>query len=453
VRGSLASATSLLALLAVEGREAAANPIVQVGAAPPSYYALGSSRDAGTGTPGPVAATENYAFTPLTTGAASTTSGYTGSTPYFVVDQSSLAKLTTSGTPTPNTNDSNLTSLRRTGRPAGTVSASNSVFVGTSGSMGLLDSVSGLRSAASASFGYNFLPTAKGTATARAVTDPAGSHDLDKHDDSPATSASFVTQAQSTTPEPAAALPRMATSGAPMVTIAKSSNGTPAGYPMPDDPNGAISPPRGSKTANGRNPGAAGLKPTATAALGYIYNPLGHGTPTSTATTGFVHATSGGSGVSQPATSTPKGAPGERMFSGSVPGASVFATANPAVNRSAGRAPPRTPSNLRHDEAVKAFYLVLQRAASDANRGDSALANPTAEGDATDSADASSFSISSPPDGPAIARGATVRVPIVVVGTSNGELPSSLTIFTAESAASDGEGDSFNFFLDRGVVR
>jgi hypothetical protein len=325
--------------------------------------------------------------------------------------------------------------------------------VGTGGSMGLLDNASGLRSAASASFGYNFLPAAKGTAAVRAVTDPAGSHDLAKLDDPPVTIAAFVTQAQSTTPDPADALPRMATSGAPMVTISKSRDGTPAGYPTPDDLNGAISPRRGSEIASGRNPGAASVKPTATAALGYTYNPLSHGTSTSTVTTRSGHPSSGGSDVPQPATSTPKGAPSERVFPGSVPGASVFVTGKPVANRLFGPPSPTTPSNPRHDEAIKAFYLVLQRATGDANRGDGAVANRTAVGDTTDSADASSFSISSPPDGPVITPSATVRVPIVVVGSSNGELPSSLTIFTAESAASDGWGDSFNFFLDRGIVQ
>jgi hypothetical protein len=46
-----------------------------------------------------------------------------------------------------------------------------------------------------------------------------------------------------------------------------------------------------------------------------------------------------------------------------------------------------------------------------------------------------------------------VALPIKVVGSGSGELPSSLTIFIAESKASDEAADALSYFFDRGVVQ
>ena len=154
----------------------------------------------------------------------------------------------------------------------------------------------------------------------------------------------------------------------------------------------------------------------------------------------------------QSAMSTPKGAGDGRDFTDSRPGASVFGAHDPLADSPAGPASARVSSNSVHDEAVKAFYLVLQRADSDANRGDTALVSLTADGYTMAVADASSFNVSSRSNGSVETRGATVPVPIRVIGTGIGELPSSLTIFAAHSAGVGGAGDSFGWFFDRGIV-
>jgi hypothetical protein len=67
--------------------------------------------------------------------------------------------------------------------------------------------------------------------------------------------------------------------------------------------------------------------------------------------------------------------------------------------------------------------------------------------------DASAFTVWSAPDASGAMHDATVPVPIMAVGTGGGELPSSLTIFTDESAAIDGEGDSLSYFFHHGITQ
>jgi hypothetical protein len=352
LRASLASATSLLALLLLEGREAVADPIIRVGTAIPFYYVLGSTWEAGTDAP---AAVQSFTFTPLTTGVASTTGGYGGSGANFLAGQSVLAGLNTSNTVTTNTSDADLASVRANRRLGGTVSSGNSVFVGTSANALLLDGPSALPSAASASFGYTM----------------------------------------------------------------PSSGGVKAPAVLTDDEQSKIVP------AIGRDTGSAIARDTVTRDSGapvYTYTPLG-----------------------RPAAAGPKPSEATGRVSGAVPGASVFDARGPAAKGSVG---PRLPSSAIYDATVKAFSLILQRAASDAKRGDVAQVTLTAGGYTIASGDISSFDVSSQTDGSVVTPGAIVPVPILVVGNGGGELPSSLTIFTAESTALDGGGGSFLYPFD-----
>ncbi|MDR3532536.1 MAG: hypothetical protein P4L90_18530 [Rhodopila sp.] len=415
---SLASATSLLAFLLLDGREAVADPIIKVGTSVPFYYALGSTWDAGTDTASPVDSTETYRFTPLVTGVAATTESYSGSTPYFLVGPSPLAKLASSGR-----SDGNPSSLRGTMNLRGTDSAGNSVFVGTSGDFSLSDTQAAFSPAASASFGYTLPQAAKGATTAEEATTPADGNDQTKVDDLPAAA-----------------------------EITRSGHGDLAGNGTLDDPNGSVSPNPGSMTASGRTVSAASAKNTAPAIPGYTYNPLSRGTSTSAAAPGASNGTSRGTGVSQAVTGAAGGVEVGRAFSDSNPGASVFNTRNPVDKGSVGPAASRTSSSAIHNEAVKAFFTALQRGAGDVNPVDASLANLTVNGYRTVGADASSFNVTSRPDGSVVTQSATVPVPIKVVGTGSGELPSSLTIFAAGSKALDGAADSFTFFFDRGAA-
>jgi hypothetical protein len=344
LRASLASATSLLALLLLEGREAVADPIIRVGTAIPFYYVLGDTWEAGTDAPAPV---QSFTFTPLTTGVASTTGGYGGSGADFLAGQSVLTRLNTSNTVTTNTSDADLASVRANRRQGGTVNSGNSVFVGTSANALLLDGPSAIPSAASASFGYT-MPSSGGVKAPAVLT----------HDE----------QSKIVPADTGSAIVR--DSGAPV----------------------------------------------------YTYTPLG-----------------------RPTAVSPKTSEATGRVSGSVPGASVFDARDPVAK---GSVAARLPSGAVRDATVKAFSLVLQRAASDAKRGDVAQVTLTAGGYKIASGDIASFDVSSRTDGSVVTPGAIVPVPILVVGNGGGELPSSLTIFTAESTALDGGGGSFLYPFD-----
>ena len=457
MRAALVSATSLLALLLLEGHEAVADPIINAAASIPVFYRLGSTGEAGTDSARPAIATSVYMFTPLTTGVGATTSGRTSSTPYFVIGQSALARLATSNPPAADRSDGDLPSLRSAPSSGGTAAAGGSVFVGTSESISLLDSAAGFRTGASASFGYNFSP-AKGIPAASAVAPLADADNHTKPDGLPVTSEPDRVPIRSTSPDPAGDPPRVAATAMPTVSSTNSGNVSPARNPTPEIPNRTISalpapslarsPLPAARTDAGNNAGTLSAKPNTTATAGYTYTPLNHRTSASAVTTGFGDPSSSGINISQPVTGTPKGPGGRRIVSGSVPGASVFSPSNPKANAYAARAS----SSPRYDEAVKAVYLALQLVAGEASRGDANPADPANARHTNPGADASSFNISSRSDGSVVTPSATVPVPIVVVGTSNGELASSLTIFTAQSTAYDGEGDSFSYFLDRGVV-
>jgi hypothetical protein len=184
LRASLVSATSLLALLLLDGREAGADPIIGMGTSVPFFTVLGGQFDAGTEAVGGSSAIQTYMFTPLTSGAAETADGYTGFTPYFqVVAPSTFSRVAIDPA------DSDLPSLRSSEPQGGTKTASNSVFVGTSESQALLDTPAGMAAAASSSFSYTIparigraddtsMPTAflyggDGTRPEPAASDPA----------------------------------------------------------------------------------------------------------------------------------------------------------------------------------------------------------------------------------------------------------------------------------------
>jgi hypothetical protein len=99
---------------------------------------------------------------------------------------------------------------------------------------------------------------------------------------------------------------------------------------------------------------------------------------------------------------------------------------------------------------VKAFYSVLQQAGSDTTQSNKTL---TSEGYKTAEADPLDFTISSPSDGPSAIHVATVALPIKVVSSGSGELPSSLMIFMPASTTSDEAGDPLSYFFNRGIVQ
>jgi hypothetical protein len=378
----LTRTTSLLALLLLEGRAAVAAPILNIGGSVPFYYEIADTAEAGTDTQGPDDATETYTFTPLTTGAASTTAGYSGSAPYLHAGRSALAILSGGRVSEPLP-----MSFNRNSSPGGKPPDGNSVFVGTS-SLRLLDSSLALPSSASASFAYTFSP-------ANPTAAPAGDEQL--------------TQSEAAAPPP------------------QPPANDPAGpaFLRPDAAN-----PNAAPNASPRDPAQAAGRDSHPIELSAI----------TTAVTDIPAR-----GHPKPA-STISGAPA-RNIAEPVAGATVFDTGPPAPARPLSGGPASVGASA---SAIKAIYQILQGPIGKAEHGDTRL---TAEGYEDTGADATCFTVSLPSDGPVPSRDTTVQIPIMVVGTGGGELPSSLTIFTAESAAMEGAGDSLSYFFHHGIAQ
>jgi hypothetical protein len=497
LRASLASATSLLALLLIEARGAVADPIIRVGETSPFYYVLGAGWDAGADLSGPARPTDSYLFTPLSTGVTESPSGSAGSNSYFQFDQLALMKLASI-----NTSGGDLPSVRPAAYLSGAARSGNSVFVGTSDGLALRVGVSG---GGSASFGYTVPSRADGDTPASQATSPAGDGtgpaNVDAWPPVGATGAiSGPPVADGAVSGPPIA--GWAVSGPPIAGGAVSgppvAGGTISGPPVaggamsgppvaggavsgPPVAGGAGAAPRDgiSGTASGRDVDAVSARPAAAVTPGYLYTPLRNVTSISPE-----FARSGDDGASS--TAARSGSTGPAVANRAQPGAVKGGSAGPvvvasardtrgiAVTRSAGGAVPgagplaavplaavtagavaagAVAAGAVQDEAIKGFYRTLQRTAAGADHIEPTMENLTVDGYRTAAADPTLFSVSSVSAGTVVPRNLTVPVPILVVGSGAGELASSLTIFTAEAAALSGAGDGFNFFFDRGVVQ
>jgi hypothetical protein len=118
----------------------------------------------------------------------------------------------------------------------------------------------------------------------------------------------------------------------------------------------------------------------------------------------------------------------------------VFYTANPVADAPVGPGSSKPTSRATNTEAVNSVYQALQRT--------TVQATLAAGGFRTAESDPSTFSVSPQPD-----SSAPVPVPLKIVVSGTGELPSSLMIFAAASASGDDAGDTLSFFFNGGVVQ
>lgn len=92
------------------------------------------------------------------------------------------------------------------------------------------------------------------------------------------------------------------------------------------------------------------------------------------------------------------------------------------------------------------LYLQLANITTDPNGGNNALTNLTLNSFTIAGVDASKFSLGLP-GGTVITKGSSVYLPITVLSTTLGALSSTLTIFTDQSVALGGVGDTFTYNL------
>ncbi|HEY0185524.1 MAG TPA: hypothetical protein VGC09_22200 [Rhodopila sp.] len=416
MRASLASATSLLALLLLDGREAVADPIVRFATAPPSYSMPGSPSEAGSDVAHRAGGADRYVFTPLAAGAATATRPFVDPDPYSLVGRSALAA--------GSADDGNPLVERRITRSVRAAGAGNSVFVGTTGYAPLLDAPSPLPVTGSASFGYTIPAPTDGMADVRRAGPRAAGRDR-----MPA-----AVPPPPTGPEEAA--DSSGVDGAAAV-LGAGSGGSAASRPV-------AAPSVAAPSVAAPSIAAPSVAAPSVAA------------PSVAAP--FVAAPSAAEMGARPAHPLDPGNAGRADGAGSgfavfAPGASVFRSGGETAPVQFGAAPAKIVTGAVNAAAVRTLYRLLQRAGEAGGTNDGAASRAVAGDLAGAATDASMFNISTAPAHPAASQTAVVPVPIKVVDSGSGELPSSLTIFAARSTRTDEDDDPLEYFLDRASVR
>jgi hypothetical protein len=504
LRASLASASSLLALLLLEGHEVHAAVVlsdatsafgnVLVGG-PSASIANFATVTGGIGTTMTLSAGSTvfgpgaqqifstitvspfvggtYTFTPTTTGSTSATitirDGITASTvtltgtgvapletiavsnPYVLVGQTGPVSLTVN-----NIGNGNLSGAGTISNLRGSVASSASVFIGSGGSFSLQDSTAGAASITSATFGYTFAPTITGAASTTVATTFSNGTNA-------ANAGGLVTTTlQATAVAPVASVPptasagnvRVGTSGTAAVTVANVGNGNLAGTGTAYNLNASVT---GGSTGgfSSANTGALSLASnatpsvasTATTTLGYTFTPTSRGVASSAVSLNFSNGSTDGRNLSQSVAATVTGTAVSPVFTSSIQGAGATNTPNAVAQGATGTALQTISFGTVSYAESKTINLVLQNTSTDlpGNIG-SALTNLSILSYSIAGANAGAFSISSL--GSVITEGGNLVVPITIVGTAKvGALGSTLSIFTDESAGFGGVGDTFTYAL------
>lgn len=501
MRASLASATSLLALLLLEGQEAYAVPTLSAGSSITFSQPSGTAGDvlvgtsatgsdlatviktggsgtlsfsAGSGQFGPAtgqfynitgtsfSATGNYTFTPTTTGAASTTitvsdsaggntvtvtlqgtgvaplESITASNPFVLVGQSAPVTMTLT-----NIGNGNLSGQGTTSNLRGTVGNSASVFIGSGSVFSLKDSTSGTPSATSATFAYTFTPTVSGAASTTVVTTFADGTNAANQSGSVTTTltATGVAPVAVVTAPSTTAVARVGSSTTATVTVANTGNGNLSGLGTISNLRGSVSATYGSGVT-GSLPSTISLTDAATTTIGYTFTPLSRGLVTTTQAIAFSNGTAS-TNAPQTVSSVFTARGVGPVVTSSIQGIAGTNTPTAVAGGVAGSVSSTIGLGSINSNVSRTVYLQLANTTNDA--GAASLTNLTIE---SYSISNGAFSISSFTPNQIITEGGVYLIPITVVGTVGyGALSSTLTIFTDESAALGGVGDTFTYAL------
>jgi hypothetical protein len=508
LRASLTSATSLLALLLFEGGEARAAVVIPsiteatsafgnvlVGGAPASITSFATltggsgtsmTLSAGSTVFGPGSAqvfstittspfvNGAYTFTPTTTGAASAAITITDSAgvsatvtltgtgvapletisatnPYVLIGQSRPVNLTVGNVG--NGNQAGSGSVYNLNGTAGSVSPS--VFTGSGGAFSLQDSNAGVGAVTSQSFAYTFTPTVTGTASTTVVTTFTNGINATNKGGSVTTTltATGVAPVQSVTPTASAGNVRVGTSGTAAVTVANVGNANLAGAGDAFNLKASVT---GGATSgfSSANPGTVNLASNATATvastasttLAYGFTPTTPGVASSAVSLNFANGSSDGKNLSQTVAATLTGTGVSPVFTSSIQGAATTNTPTPVAKGATGIASQTISFGSVSNGQSKTIDLVLQNTSTDLPGSGSPLTDLSILRYSIAGANAAAFSASLA--GGIISEGGNLIVPITVVGTAGaGALSSTLSIFTDESAALGGVGDTFTFAL------
>jgi hypothetical protein len=502
VKSSLASATSLIALLALHPSSARAGTIalgstlnfgnyyvesagtydagiVSTTASDTATITSGSgaaftfssvsgsgfSGNTATVTPTSNAATtltNTYTFNPTVTGVASKTvtvsgTGATtqtqtligtgvapianiiGSSGYLLVGQAGTLTTTITNTGNGNLASAHVSNPTATDLLGAFNSASNSAFANTMNYMFLADG-------ASTTVAYTYTPTIVGTTTTT-VNQMFANGAVSTNAPASLTAtltATGVAPINSVTTN--SAYVRVGTSGTGSVVITNTGNGNLSGLGTASNLNATISSSVGTAvTASGSNATSISLNDRGVSTLSYTYTPTSRGTSSSAVTTiSFADGNSAGTNTAQTisttVTATGVGPTYKSVYNGTT--LSPTAVANGAT---ATTGPTISLGSLGLNSALTA-YMTLQNTTADANNGQTTLTNLTIKGYSLSGANPNDFQVSLTANS-VLGEGGTLSVPIKVTGNTLGLESATLTIFTDESTAYGGSGDTFTYVL------
>jgi len=240
-------------------------------------------------------------------------------------------------------------------------------------------------------------------------------------------------------------LARTGTSATATVTVSNIGDGNKSGAGTISNLNGTIGTSLGTGfTAKVGNPTTVSLADTASTTLGFTFNPVSRGTSNATTTFSFSNGNTAGTNTAQ-TVSASVAAQGVGPEFQSKLGLTTNTPTAVAGGATASSGPTLDFGSVGYGIS-STLYLQLANITTDPNGGDNALTNLTLNSFTIAGVDASKFSVGLP-GGTVITKGSSVYLPITVLSTTLGMLNSTLTIFTDQSVALGGVGDTFTYNL------
>lgn len=369
------------------------------------------------------------------------------SNPYILVNNATSGVQVT----ITNTGNGNLAALRTSGGATlnnlngsiGTVSG----FTGGGSSIGLGDSFGGPASSQTFTFVPTTALTSKGqTVTGSAVATFSNGFSVSNVGGSltatlTGTGVAPVNAVTNTT----SVLARTGTSASATVTVSNIGDGNKSGAGTISNLNGTIANTLGTGfTANIGNPTSVSLNDTTSTTLGYTFTPVSRGSSNATTTFSFSNGNTSGANTAQTVTASISAQGVGPEFQSKL-GVTTNTPTPVAGGATAASGPTIDFGSVGYGISATQ-YLLISNITTDPNGGTDALTNLTLNSFTIAGVDASKFSVGLP-GGTVVTKGSSVYLPITVLSTTLGVLNSTLTIFTDQSVALGGVGDTFTYNL------
>ena len=229
------------------------------------------------------------------------------------------------------------------------------------------------------------------------------------------------------------------------VSISNVGDGNKSGAGSISNLNGTISNSLGTGfTAKVGNPSTLSLADSASTTLGFTFQPVSKGTSNVTSTFTLSNGSADGKNTAATVTASvsAQGVAPELQTKFN----SVVNTATAVAGGATASSGPTISFGSVGYGVSTTVYLDLANITTDPNGGDNNLTNLTLNSFAFGGPDASKFSVGLA-NGTVISKGGSVWLPITVLSTTLGALASTLTIFSDQSVALGGVGDTFTYNL------